>query len=134
MSKRTITIEDLYKIASVSRPRVSPDGQQVAYVVTTIDEHKHEYRSAIWMVSASGGEARRLTSGPANASGPAWSPDGRWLAFISERAGEASRATGEEQRKLGKDKPQIWLLPTDGGEARQLTFLPHGAGNPGLVA
>mgnify|MGYP001334081522 CR=1 FL=1 len=130
MSKRTITIEDLYKIAVVSRPRISPDGKQVAYVVTTIDEHKHEYRSAIWLSSTSGGEARRLTGGPANANDPVWSPDGHWLAFTSERAGEASRAVGEEQRKQGKDKPQIWLLPIDGGEARQLTFLPHGAHNP----
>ncbi|HLG77924.1 MAG TPA: hypothetical protein VKX46_16030, partial [Ktedonobacteraceae bacterium] len=130
MSRRTITIEDLYKIASVSQPRISPDGQRVAYVVTTIDERKHEYRSAIWMISTAGGEARRLTSEPANASNPVWSPDGRWLAFISERAGEASRAEAEEQRKRGKDKPQIWLLPTDGGEAHQLTFLPHGASNP----
>src|SRR5579875_1779493 len=87
MSRRTITIEDLYKIASVSQPRISPDGQRVAYVVTTIDERKHEYRSAIWMISTAGGEARRLTSEPANASNPVWSPDGRWLAFISERAG-----------------------------------------------
>lgn len=130
MSQRTITIEDLYKIAVVSRPRISPDGQRVAYVVTTVDEKKHAYRSAIWLSAVSGGEARQLTSSPANASEPVWSPDGHWLAFLSERAGEASRASSEEQRKLGKDKAQIWLLPTDGGEARQLTFLPHGAGRP----
>lgn len=130
MSQRTITIEDLYNIAAISRPRISPDGQQVAYVVTEIDSHKHEYRSAIWITPTSGGKARRLTSGPANANNPAWSPDGRWLAFTSERPGEASRAVGEEQRKLGKDKPQIWVLPIDGGEAQQLTFLPHGAGHP----
>ncbi|HEU5374016.1 MAG TPA: S9 family peptidase [Ktedonobacteraceae bacterium] len=127
---RPITIEDLYGIKFLSRPRISPGGQQVAYVVTEVDARKHAYRSSIWAVPSSGGEARRLTAGPANATNPVWSPDGKHLAFLSEREGEASRATGADQKKLGKDKPQIWLLPTDGGEARQLTFLPHGASTP----
>ena len=130
MSRRTITIEDLYEITFLSSPRISPDGQRVAYVVTEVDARKHAYRSSIWSVPSGGGEARRLTAGPANAVSPAWSPDGRWLAFLSEREGEAGRAAGPEQKKLGKDKPQIWLLPTDGGEARQATFLPHGASTP----
>ncbi|MBO0781551.1 MAG: S9 family peptidase [Ktedonobacteraceae bacterium] len=127
---RSITIEDLYQFKFLSRPRLSPDGQRVAYVVTTVDERKHAYRSAIWTTPTAGGEPRRLTAEPANATDPSWSPDGRWLAFLSEREGEAGRVAGEEQKKLGKDKPQIWLLPTDGGEARQLTFLPHGASTP----
>lgn len=127
---RLITIEDLYEIAFLSRPRISPDGQRVAYVVTEVDRRVHAYRSALWSVSTAGGEARRLTAAPANATDPGWSPDGRWLAFVSEREGEASRVGGDEAKKRGKDKPQIWLLPTDGGEARQLTFLPHGASTP----
>lgn len=127
---RPITIEDLYEIKFLSRPRISPDGQRVAYVVNEIDASKHAYRSAIWMTPTTGGEARRLTAQPNNATDPSWSPDGRWLAFVSEREGEAGRKASEEQRKLGKGKPQIWLLPTDGGEACQLTFLPHGASTP----
>lgn len=124
---RSITIEDLYGIKFLSRPRISPDGQQIAYVATEIDTHKHTYRSAIWSVPSSGGEAKRLTASPANATNPGWSPDGKWLSFVSEREGEASLASGDDQKKLGKDKPQIWLLPQDGGEGRQLTFMPHGA-------
>ncbi|HET7638473.1 MAG TPA: DPP IV N-terminal domain-containing protein, partial [Ktedonobacteraceae bacterium] len=85
---RSITMEDLYQIKFLSAPRISPNGQHVAFVVTTIDERKHEYRSAIWMVASSGGEAQRFTTGQGKAHSPSWSPDGRWLAFVSEREGE----------------------------------------------
>jgi dipeptidyl aminopeptidase/acylaminoacyl peptidase len=127
---RQITIEDLYRIKSVSAPRISPDGQRIALVVTTIDAGKHEYRSSIWMVPTEGGEAKRFTAGPANTHSPSWSPDGRWLAFVTEREGEAAGKDQEERKKHGKGKSQIWLIPTDGGEARQLTFMRHGSSNP----
>ena len=124
---RAITIEDLYKMQFLSRPRISPDGQRVAFVVTTIDERKHAYRSSVWVAPINGDEARKFTFGPANASNPSWSPDGRWLAFISEREGEVA---GKDEKKRGKGKPQIWLLPLEGGEARQLTFMEHGVAAP----
>src|SRR5260221_12013815 len=81
---RSITIEDLYQFKFLSKPRISPDGERVAFVVTTIDERKHEYRSSIWMVPGVGGEAKRLTEDTGNAHISSWSPDGRWLAFASE--------------------------------------------------
>jgi dipeptidyl aminopeptidase/acylaminoacyl peptidase len=127
---RDITIEDLYQFKFVAKPRISPDGQRVAFVVTTIDKRNYEYRSSIWMVSTEGGEAKRFTYGDGNANSPSWSPDGRWLAFVSERKGETTGKSEKEQKEQGKDKPQIWLIPTDGGEARQLTFMQHGASNP----
>jgi dipeptidyl aminopeptidase/acylaminoacyl peptidase len=127
---RAITIEDLYKIKFLSKPRISPDGQRVAFVVTIIDERKHEYRSSIWVAPTTGGEAKRFTSVTANAYSPCWSPDGSWLAFVSDREGEPADKDTQEQKEQGKDKPQIWLIPGDGGEAHQLTFMPHGASNP----
>lgn len=127
---RSMTIEDLYNVKLVSNPRISPDGQSVACVVKTIDQKTYEYHTAIWLVPAAGGEARRYTMGKASAGNPSWSPDGRWLAFVSDREGELPGKGEKEQKKLGKGKPQIWLLPTSGGEARQLTFMEHGASNP----
>ena len=127
---RSITIEDLYAIQFLSRPRISPDGRRVAFVVTTIDEGKHEYRSSIWVAPTEGGEATRFTGGTANAHSPCWSPDGRWLAFVTDREGELTSKDAQEQKKQGKGKGQIWLIPSDGGEAHQLTFMPHGASNP----
>ena len=127
---RFITIEDLYTLKFLSRPRLSPDGQHIAYVETTIHEQKHEYHSSIWFDSVQGGAVRRFTSGPANAHSPAWSPDGKWLAFVSDRIGESYEKDPIKQKSLGKGKPQIWLLPTDGGEAQQLTYKEHGVSSP----
>ncbi len=128
---RLITIEDLYQIKFVSRPRISPDGQRIAYVVTRIDDKKHAYRSALWVAAADGSGARRFTSETASTGSPAWSPDGTYLAFVREGEDPEQPATDEKKKKkYGKDKPQIWIIPTDGGEARQLTWMEHGASAP----
>jgi dipeptidyl aminopeptidase/acylaminoacyl peptidase len=128
---RLITIEDLYQIKFVSRPRISPDGQRVAYVVTRIDDKKHEYRSALWIATVDGGETRQFTAETTGTGSPAWSPDGKWLAFVRE--GEEPKTAPDDKKtkkQYGVGKPQIWLIPTDGGEARQLTFVEHGASSP----
>ncbi len=127
---RSITIEDLYSFQFLTRPRISPDGQHVAYVRTTIDKRMYAYRSAIWLIPTKGGDAKQFTGGQANAHSPVWSPDGRWLAFVSDREGELQGDNHEEQRQRGKGKGQVWLIPANGGEARQLTFMPHGAAQP----
>jgi dipeptidyl aminopeptidase/acylaminoacyl peptidase len=128
---RAITAEDVYRWKWVSDPQMSPDGKQIAYVVKTIDQEAGEYRHAIWVVPTDGqiGDARRFTYGPKNDHSPRWSPDGAWLAFISDREGEGGKDAKEDKAR-GKGKPQLWKIPADGGEAQQLTFLRNGASHP----
>ena len=103
--------EDVYELTGVADPRLSPDGSRVAYQVWAIDRNENEYRGAIWVTSLDGSEKpRRFTSGERRDAGPQWSPDGRWLAFTSNRGGE-------------KQLPQLYVIPAEGGEARRLTDL-----------
>ncbi|MFN2631904.1 MAG: prolyl oligopeptidase family serine peptidase [Thermoanaerobaculia bacterium] len=113
---RTITEKDLLAFKWVADPRISPDGQSVAYVLVTVNEKEDRYDTSVWLVPAGGAaEPRRLTAGPRDTS-PRWSPDSRTLAF--------TRAAAE------KDRPQIFLLSMSGGEPRRLTDLPRGAASP----
>jgi dipeptidyl aminopeptidase/acylaminoacyl peptidase len=103
-----LTPEDLFRLQFIDAATLSPDGTRVVYQVRTIDREKDKYRSHLWMVPASGGEPRQLTHGEGKNTGAAWSPDGKWIAFVSDR----------------KDKKaQIYRLPLDGGEAERLTDL-----------
>lgn len=123
---RLLTAEDLYAIKHVEDPHISPDGTQIAFVHMEIDRDAYEYRRAIFVVSTTGGEPRRLTNGPKDTA-PRWSPDGSMLAFVRAPEGDVKPAN-EEERAKGKGRPQLYVLPMAGGEPRQLTFLRHGAG------
>lgn len=113
---RSLELDDLYALRIPSDPRLSPDGSRVAFVVTRAIRESDEDHSSIWMVPAGGGDAARFTQGTADTF-PRWSPDGRNLAFLSHHEDDDA-------------KPQIYLLPTEGGEARRLTDIPLGAGEP----
>jgi dipeptidyl aminopeptidase/acylaminoacyl peptidase len=99
---------DVVRLAAAGDPRLSPDGETVAYVRSWIDPDEMAYRSAIELVPVDGSAPpRQVTSGAYRDAEPRWSPDGRWLAFTSAR---------------GEDPAQLFVLPADGpGEPRRLT-------------
>ena len=107
---RAITIDDYFQIRAVSDPQLSPDAKWVAYTVKAalLKEDKNEER--IWMVPAAGGAPLALTAEGASSSHARWSPDGKFIAFLSAR---------EEA------KAQVWLLNRLGGEAARLTDTPQ---------
>ena len=107
---RLITIQDLFALREVSEPQISPDGQWVAYTVTTVNREEDKNEERIWMVAAVGGEAIVLTAEGVSSSHPRWSPDGKYLAFLSDR---------------NESKKQVWLLNRLGGEAQKLTEVPQ---------
>jgi len=103
--------DDVYELTGVGDPRISPDGSRVAYVMTTADREKGEYSSAVWVAPLDGSEEpRRFTFGEKLDGSPRWSPDGRWLAFVSNRGDD-------------KAQGQLYVIPAGGGEARRLTEL-----------
>ncbi|WP_066311847.1 S9 family peptidase [Bacillus sp. FJAT-29814] len=115
MAARGITPADLYELKSVVNPQLSPDGSSYVFVQTTIDQEADEYRSHIYHGTINSGSAPvQWTFGKDKNHSPRWSPDGKKLAFISNRSG----------------KNQIYLLCVNGGEAQQLTTLACGATNP----
>jgi len=138
-AKHTPTLEESLQLKSLSGARISPDGRFVAYRVRETDWKENAYVRQIWLVDLATGKNFQLTRGKKSSDAPEWSPDGRWLAFITEResnaiqsAAEAEKETKKEEKegekksdkKGGDAKPaarQIWLISPEGGEAWQLT-------------
>lgn len=99
--------DDVYELTGVADPRISPDGRTVAFVTWSLDREANDYRQSIWLVAADGsGEARQFTAGTKHDVEPRWSPDGRRLAFASDR---------------DRDAKQLYVISAEGGEARRLT-------------
>lgn len=88
-SGRPLRLEDLGRIQQVASPRLSPDGKWIAYTLTSVDTAADKQVTDIWMVSWDGVQDIRLTYSTADgsATSPRWSPDGRYLTFLSSRPG-----------------------------------------------
>jgi dipeptidyl aminopeptidase/acylaminoacyl peptidase len=112
-AKRPVEVADLFRFKWVTFGALSPDGAHAAYTVAHVDPKDEKQYSAIWLVSLETGDARQLTSGTATDSSPSWSPDGKQIAFMSTRG----------------EKPQLYVIAIDGGEARPLTTLKQGVGS-----
>ena len=105
MKKRKITAEDLLNLKFVDGIALSPDESEIAISVRTVASDRKKYYSHIYMANFDGSELRQFTSGEVSDSLPAFSPDGKWLAFTSKRG----------------DKKGLYIMPRRGGEARLLS-------------
>lgn len=112
------TIDQSLELASYGAPKISPDGRQVVYEVTTTNWDTNAFETALWLADAEGHHARRLTLAAASSGEAAWSPDGRMIAFLSNRPGPLAKSP--------PDKRQLYVMPADGGEAQQVAVFEKG--------
>ncbi len=112
--RRVPTVDDLLTIKSVGGAQISPDGKWVAYTVGYGDFKQDAFINQIWLAQTDSGKTFQLTRGEKSSTNPRWSPDGQWLAFLSNRL---------------EDKNQIFLINPLGGEAQQLTKSETAIGN-----
>lgn len=111
-TKHNLSPSDFYNWIDVADPQVSPDGQWAAYTVTTTDSVKDKTNTDIWMVSWDGKNTVQLTNSNEDETMPRFSPDNKYITFLSSRY-----ADKDEEN----DASQLWLLDRRGGEAQKIT-------------
>ncbi|CAM5208856.1 Dipeptidyl aminopeptidase/acylaminoacyl peptidase OS=Ureibacillus acetophenoni OX=614649 GN=SAMN05877842_10782 PE=4 SV=1 [Ureibacillus acetophenoni] len=108
--KRLLGAEDLFKLKSVSNPQISPNGEEAVFIRTEIDEKDNKYYAHLYYLQLSTGAVAQWTFGKERISSPKWSPDGKQVAFLSNR----------------EEKNHLYIISTIGGEAKKVTSLDSG--------
>ncbi len=114
------TIDQSLEMYGVGSPKISPDGRRVVYEQTRTNWDANAFETDLWIADVATGERRQLTTAGHSCNPAEWSPDGKWIAFVSDRPGSLPKSPAE--------KRQLWIMPADGGEAQQLTKMEKGVG------
>ncbi|MFO7866920.1 MAG: S9 family peptidase [Candidatus Aminicenantes bacterium] len=107
------SVHDMLAMERISDPQVSPDGKSVVFTLRTTDMENNRGRTNLWLLDMDSRQTRLLTTHQESDFNPRWSPDSRYVWFLSTRSGSS----------------QVWRIRAEGGEARQMTDLPLDAGN-----
>ena len=111
-----LTADSMWQLARVGNPALSPDGRLAVYAVTRYDAENDNGEADLFLVPTEGGKPQRLTSMKGRESDPAWSPNGRWIAFVAKR--------GEDKQS------QLYVIAANGGEAIRVGDIPTGVATP----
>src|SRR6266850_5368543 len=112
-ASKTPTIDQSLEWKSAFNPKISPDGKRVVYELQKTSWEENAFEKDLWIADIATGESHALTSAKKSSTNAAWSPDGKWIAFLSDRPGQI---TGTPE-----GKKQLYVISADGGEAQQLT-------------
>jgi dipeptidyl aminopeptidase/acylaminoacyl peptidase len=113
-AQRAMTIEDFYRVRNMGDIAISPDGKRVAFTLASTDLAKAQRNAHIWVMNPDGSGQRQVTFSDKSEGSPVFSPDGKYLAFVTSREGDEN----------------LYLLPLAGGEARKLTSASTGVAGP----
>jgi len=111
--RRAFTIEDLYRLKTVGELAMSPDGKMLTFTIATPDLPRAKRTTAVWVVNTDGSNLRQVTRGEKD-SAPHFAPDGKSIVFVRSTDGT----------------PNVWILPLNGGESRQVTHVSTGVADP----
>ena len=113
MASPTPTIDQSLEWKAAFSPTISPDGKRVVYEVQKANWEENAFERNLWIADVASGESHTLTSAKKSSTNAAWSPDAKWIAFLSDRPGQI--------KDTPEGKKQLYVISADGGEAQQLT-------------